>query len=88
VHALNKDLTSRIVRAYWDAGIELGHSVRTIGETLSLAKSEPQIATALVEARPLWGSASLFDQLQKSFAKKVVRNRLRAFTQDCIAASG
>ena len=69
------------------AGIELGHSVRN-GETLSLAKTEPQIATSLVEARLFWGSRSLFEKLQKGFARKIVRNRLRAFTQDCIAARG
>ena len=88
VQSLNKELTSRVVRGYWDAGIELGHSVRTLSETLSLAKSEPQIATALVEARLLWGSEVLFEQLEKRFYQRVVRGRLRGFIQDCIAARG
>jgi [protein-PII] uridylyltransferase len=88
VQGLYQSFSSQIVRAYWDGGIELGHSVRTIGETLSLAKTEPQIATALVEARLLWGSEDLFEQLQNRFYRKVVRKRLRAFTQDCIAARG
>ena len=88
VQTVHQDFTSRVVRAYWDAGIELGHSVRTVSESLSMAKAEPQITTALVEARLLWGSAPLFEDLQKGFYRKVVRKRLKAFVQDCIAARG
>ncbi len=88
IQPLYQNFSSKVVRTYWDGGIELGHSVRTIGETLSMAKTEAQIATSLVEARLLWGSSSLFEQLQKRFARNIIRKRLRAFTQDCIAARG
>src|SRR5690606_10049367 len=88
VQGLYQPFSSQVVRAYWDGGIELGHSVRTIGETVSLAKSEPQIGTALVEARLLWGSKDLFEHLETRFYRRVVRKRVKAFTQDCIAARG
>lgn len=88
VQAINTEFTSRVMRGYWDAGIELGHSVRTVSETISLAKTEPQIATSLVEARLLWGSEVLFEKLQKSYEQKVVKKRLRAFVQDCLTARG
>ncbi len=88
IQSLYQSFSSKLVRAYWDGGIELGHSVRTIGETLSIAKTEPQIATALVEARRLWGSVPLFEELQKGFYRRIVKKRLKAFTQDCIAARG
>ncbi len=86
IQAIHAELTARVVRAYWDAGMDLGHNVGTPAELLALAKSEPQIATSLVESRRLWGSKPLFDQLQKGYFKKTVRNRLRSFVQDCIAA--
>ena len=33
--------TAQMVRDCWDAGLSLGHSIRTIGESISLARQEP-----------------------------------------------
>ena len=77
---------SRAVRDCWDAGIKLGHSVRTPAEALSASRTDPQFATALVEARRLWGSESLFETFASRFYRKVVRNRYSRFYHDCVAA--
>src|ERR1700722_989012 len=53
------DCVSQAVRDYWDAGLRLGHAVRGISDTLSLARQEIDVATALVEARLLWGDPGL-----------------------------
>lgn len=47
----------------WDAGLEIGHSVRTITETLEQGKNDITIATNLLEARLLCGPQALFSQL-------------------------
>ena len=82
------DFSAIVVRALWDAGVQLGHSVRTVKECVILAKSEPQIATALVEMRSLWGSERLVNTLRKQFERKVIHRRLRAFVDSCIEARG
>ncbi|NDV89801.1 [protein-PII] uridylyltransferase [Alteromonas sp. 345S023] len=47
----------------WDIKLDVGQSVRTIKETVKLAKDDISIATNLVESRLLCGSESVFDKL-------------------------
>ncbi|WP_338592429.1 bifunctional uridylyltransferase/uridylyl-removing protein GlnD [Shewanella khirikhana] len=47
----------------WDAGLEIGHSVRSVKETLSQGRGDITIATNLLEARFLAGHEPLFDEL-------------------------
>jgi len=47
----------------WDAGMKLGHSVRTIRESLSLAAEDLQTATSLLSARHLAGDRQLSSEL-------------------------
>src|SRR5579863_2045490 len=72
------DCISQAVRDYWDAGLRLGHAVRGISDTLRLAREQIDVATALVEARLLFGSPGLAEQLTVEFQKKIVRPRLAA----------
>jgi [protein-PII] uridylyltransferase len=52
-------LASAIWYPVWDAGIKLGHAVRTLDEHLDLARSDLDTATALLTARPIAGDAKL-----------------------------
>jgi [protein-PII] uridylyltransferase len=47
----------------WDAGLRLGHGVRTTGEQLKLAGTDLHSATALLSARHLAGVVELTDRL-------------------------
>jgi len=56
-------LTARLellVGLFWDIGLEIGHSVRTLEECLDEAAGDITIQTALIEARLLTGSDRLF----------------------------
>jgi [protein-PII] uridylyltransferase len=44
------------------------------------------VATSLIEARLLWGDQALYDRLIADFQKRVVRARMGAFIDDCVAA--
>ncbi|QDT52932.1 Bifunctional uridylyltransferase/uridylyl-removing enzyme [Caulifigura coniformis] len=77
---------NRAVQTFWDAGLKLGHAVRTVSESVALAKGDPQIATSLIEARKLWGSDSLFRTLTRQFRRRVVDSRPKQFIRDCILA--
>ena len=77
---------SPMVRDCWDVGLKLGHSIRTIDETIGMSLQEPQFATAVVEARLLDGDERLFASLVARFQRRVVRFRRGAFIEDCVAA--
>jgi [protein-PII] uridylyltransferase len=81
-----RDAASRMTQQCWNARLDLGHSVRTVRECVQLARQDAQIATALTEARPLWGNEDLCRQLQRRFRKQVIRPRLRTFIEMCIRA--
>lgn len=77
---------SRIVRDSWDAGLKLGHSVRTADDALRTARHDPQFATSLIDVRCLWGDAGFVADLVRKFHRNVVQSRPRQFIEDCIFA--
>ncbi len=57
---------SDILTLMWDIGLEVGHSVRTVEESVKLGREDVTIATSLLEARLLCGESKLFYQLQQA----------------------
>jgi [protein-PII] uridylyltransferase len=63
---INKSVEERLgnfITLLWDVKLEIGQAVRTVKETIQLAKSDITIATNLVEARILCGCEDTFVQL-------------------------
>ena len=60
-----------LIGIFWDIGLQIGHSVRTMEECLKEAESDLTIQTALIEARLITGSYASFSRLMNDF-----RNRL------------
>ena len=54
------------VQACWDVGLEIGHSVRTVDACLAEA-ADITVETNLLEARFVYGAASLFDEFGRCF---------------------
>ena len=50
----------RLVCLLWDIGLETGHSVRTLEQCLEEAAGDTTVQTAMIEARLLAGSSTLF----------------------------
>jgi [protein-PII] uridylyltransferase len=55
------------VRACWDIGLEIGHSVRTIEACAEEAEADVTIETNLLEARIVWGDLTLFQAFRAAF---------------------
>ena len=51
----------------WDAGLEIGSSVRTVSECLQEAANDVTVQTSLLEARLVTGSAELFAGFCKQY---------------------
>ena len=51
----------------WDAGLEIGSSVRTVTECLAESAADVTVQTSLLEARQICGSTGLFAQFQVQY---------------------
>ena len=64
------ELKTRIesfIGSCWDTGLEIGSSVRTLGECLAEAEKDVTVQTAMLECRLITGSAPLVAQFQHDF---------------------
>ncbi|AVO48090.1 [protein-PII] uridylyltransferase [Melaminivora suipulveris] len=55
----------------WDAGLDIGASVRTVQDCLREAAADITVQTALLESRRVCGSAALFAQLRQRYAQQM-----------------
>ncbi len=53
----------RFLYPLWDAGFEVGHATRTPAEAVEAATERLDVATAMLDARPLAGEERLLDEL-------------------------
>ena len=60
-------ILEQLIGLFWDIGLEIGHSVRTVEDCLAEAAGDLTVQTALVEARLLTGNEKLFARLTREF---------------------
>lgn len=73
-------LTQNIWYPIWDEGLKLGHSVRTVQQTLQLASDDLATATALLNVRHLAGAPELAEQLATGARSLWSKNEKRYLT--------
>ncbi len=56
-----------LVQIFWDIGLDIGHSIRTVDECMVEAAADITVKTSLLEARLLTGSRNLFHELQERY---------------------
>jgi len=72
--ALGTDTRARVedfIRNCWDAGLEIGSSVRSVQECLEEAAGDVTVQTSLLEARRICGSAALFAHFEREFRASI-----------------
>ncbi|MEM9186043.1 MAG: [protein-PII] uridylyltransferase [Planctomycetota bacterium] len=72
-----ESLARRLTQDIFDTGMQLGHSLRTVDEAVSLARQDAVIGSSLIESRPLVGSQTLFDRYFLAL-EKMTQRRPRA----------
>ncbi len=66
-----KKINDYVLHFLWDLGFRVGHSVRSIEESLALADRDDIALTAMLEGRPLAGGESTFENLSKRLLVRV-----------------
>ena len=69
----------------WDLGLKVGHSSRSLDETMRMARSDLTIRTALLEARYIWGDREVYEEASARFAAEVVNGTARTFVAEKLA---
>ena len=77
-------LVSRLVRDLWDAGMELGSSMRTMAQCIALARGDVSVHTALLDSRHLVGNAGLTAVLWEEVRRLTRGGRADAFLADVL----
>ncbi len=57
-----------LIGSCWDAGLEIGSSVRDLDQCLSESENDVTVQTSLLESRLITGNAALYEQFQKLFS--------------------
>lgn len=65
---------SQLIASFWDLGLRIGHSVRTLTEAVELATEDITVVTNIMEARTLIGDAALLPTLQSRVGPERVWN--------------
>jgi len=59
---------------FWDAGIALGHAVRTVEGSVRLGAERLDAACALLDARAVWGEGRLVEELRQRLHRSLARD--------------
>ncbi len=63
----------------WDLGLKVGHSSRSLSDTMRMAKDDMTIRTALLEGRFVWGDQAVYEELRQRFWAEILRGSERDF---------
>ncbi|MGB6319398.1 MAG: [protein-PII] uridylyltransferase, partial [Litorimonas sp.] len=72
-------LTEFVLYMLWDLGLKVGHAVRTVDQSIRLAKEDQTILTALLDLRHLRGDEALASELYTRFRREVTKGSGRAY---------
>ncbi len=82
---LVEQLAEFLLIKLWDLKLKVGHATRSVEECLRLAGQDLTVLTALLEARPVWGSTALFAQFRRRFRDELVVGREAQFVEAKLA---
>ncbi len=74
-------LAEGVLYPLWDAGVQIGHAVRGVEETLDLSKSDIRTATTLLDMRHIAGDRALVNELAERGRNEIFDTELDAFIE-------
>lgn len=80
----DRNCAPEILYVLWDAGLDIGYSVRTVKECVSLARQDIKIRTSLLESRFIAGDRELYAAFLQSMRSDVFYWKASAFITEKI----
>ncbi len=71
-------LSEAILYLLWDVGFNVGHSVRSLGDCVSMAREDVVSRNSMIDARLLWGDTELFEQLTDRLEEEIFEKQKAA----------
>jgi len=71
-----------ILYPLWDTGLEVGHGVRTVARSLRQAEEDFIFRVAMLDARLIHGSQSVFDELIGAFDRRFISGHRKEFVEE------
>jgi [protein-PII] uridylyltransferase len=75
-------LSETILYMLWDVGFNVGHSDRTLGDCVLMAREDVVSRNSMIDARLLWGDEELFEQLADRLEEEVFEKQKTALLGD------
>jgi [protein-PII] uridylyltransferase len=72
-------LAEGLLYPLWDLGVNIGHAVRSVEETLRLAREDIRTTTTLIDFRRIAGNGSILDELERGAREQVFEPHLVEF---------
>ncbi|MEE2659831.1 MAG: HD domain-containing protein [Candidatus Latescibacterota bacterium] len=70
------DLISGVLHPLWDLGFDIGHSARTLSESVKMAKEDLESCTAMLDGRLLAGDTELWQDFGRRLRKGIPKGNL------------
>ncbi|MGB0854150.1 MAG: [protein-PII] uridylyltransferase, partial [Pikeienuella sp.] len=80
-----EQVIENVLYILWDLKLKVGQSVRTIADSLVLAREDFTIRTSLLETRWLWGDRALFIQLRDKLRSDLFKGTEEEFVEAKLA---
>ncbi|SNB45557.1 [protein-PII] uridylyltransferase [Geobacter sp. DSM 9736] len=69
---LIEDIAQKLLYFLWDMRLDVGYSVRTVGDCIEMSAADTTVKTALLDSRYIAGSRVFFKEFQKSLVTQIV----------------
>lgn len=79
------ELVEWVLYGLWDLGLTVGHSVRTVAETMKHAEEDVTICTNLLDARHVCGARGLADEFAQEFKQYIASQSAVSFVERKLA---
>ena len=80
-----EDIAQKLLYFLWDMRLDVGYSVRMIADCVEMAAADGTVKTALMDARFLSGSRSLFANLTKVIFSQILPKSSDSFIKEKVA---
>jgi [protein-PII] uridylyltransferase len=80
-----ENLIREMIYPLWDIGMDVGYATRSLKECLSLAATDLNVLTPILDARFICGMSMLFSELMTQLREKVIRKHSGRILEELMA---